>query len=211
MKHRTLGTRKVVQNDIRFHLEAEGEQWGRTNRSFQSLPLRANESIEQPCMKRYLDSRGSRQQLEKEPQSASPGRSRRCRVTGSCSISPTSDGEVWSCVVGRKVKYILALRVMALACCFFFFSWTPPGPPPPLRSTIILMFWKKHIEINGPTGLWAAVSTCREPWNSRSRSRTKHLLFYFAVLCFFLFLFFWHILSLSLAGVFLFFIFFLNL
>lgn len=129
MKHRTLGTRKVVQNDIRFHLEAEGEQWGRTNRSFQSLPLRANESIEQPCMKRYLDSRGSRQQLEKEPQSASPGRSHRCRVTGSCSISPTSDGEVWSCVVGRKVKYILALRVMALACCFcFFFSWNPFPP-----------------------------------------------------------------------------------
>lgn len=27
MKHRTLGARKVLQNDIRFHLEAEGEQW----------------------------------------------------------------------------------------------------------------------------------------------------------------------------------------
>lgn len=71
-------------------------------------------------MKRYLDSRGSRQRLEKEPQSASPGKSRRCLVTGSCSISPTSDGEVWSWVVGRKVKYIFALRVMASVSLFFF-------------------------------------------------------------------------------------------
>lgn len=162
---------------------SRGEQWGRTNRSFQSLPLQANESIEQPCMKRYLDSRGSRQRLEKEPQSASPGRSRRFRVTGPCSISPTSEGEVWSRVVGRKVKYILSLHVMALVC-FFFFTLPPHWK---VRSTIIWMFWKKHIEINGPIGVWAAACVCRTlNFRVQVSHKTSAVLFCFFVFCVFL-------------------------